>query len=48
MHPITRKIIAGGAKYSAVDTFEATYKLQALQQLAAAQLEVLGESVPKF
>jgi len=39
MHPVTREITAGGARYSAVDAFEAAYKLQALRQRAAAQFE---------
>ena len=32
MHPVTRGIIAGAQKYSAVDAFEAAYQLRALQQ----------------
>lgn len=32
MHPVTAGIIGGGAKYSAVDTFRALYRLEALRQ----------------
>jgi allophanate hydrolase len=38
MYPVTRDITAGGARYSAVDAFEATYRLQDLKQRAAAEL----------
>jgi allophanate hydrolase len=38
MHPVTREITAGGARYSAVDTFEAAYRLQDLKRRAAAEL----------
>jgi len=34
-HPVTREIIAAGAKYSAADTFRALYRLQALKAEAA-------------
>ena len=37
MLPVTREITAGGARYSAVDTFDATYRLQSLKQRAAAE-----------
>ncbi len=37
MHPITREITAGGARYSAVDSFEAAYRLQRLKQRAASE-----------
>lgn len=40
MHPVTRQIIGGARKYSAVDAFEASYRLQALQQRCA---ETWGE-----
>ena len=36
MHPVTRDITANGARYSAVDAFQAAYRLQELQQRAAA------------
>lgn len=39
MYPVTREITATGAKYTAVDTFEATYRLQELRQRAAAELK---------
>ncbi len=39
MDPVTREITAGGARYSAVDTFEAMYELHALKQRAADELE---------
>ena len=39
MYPVTREITATGEKYTAVDTFEATYRLQALRQRAAAELK---------
>ena len=35
--PVTRKIIGGAAKYSAVDTFAALYRLQELKKQAAAE-----------
>ncbi|MDB5812257.1 MAG: atzF [Betaproteobacteria bacterium] len=38
LHPVTREITAAGARYSAVDTFKATYKLQALKQRVNAEL----------
>jgi len=37
MHPVTREITAGGARYSAVDAFEACYRLQELKRRAAAE-----------
>jgi allophanate hydrolase len=40
MHPVTRQIIGGAQKYSAVDAFEASYRLQALRQRCA---EAWGE-----
>jgi len=35
-HPVTRQIIEGGARFSAVDTFRALYRLEALRGRAAA------------
>jgi allophanate hydrolase len=35
--PVTRKIIGGAARYSAVDVFEAMYRLQRLTRQAAAE-----------
>jgi allophanate hydrolase len=35
--PVTRKIIGGAARYTAVDTFEAFYALEKLKRRAAAQ-----------
>ena len=32
MHPVTREIIGGAQKYTAVDAFESAYRLRALQQ----------------
>jgi allophanate hydrolase len=37
MNPIVRQIIAGGAKYTAVETFEAQYRLQDLCTAAARE-----------
>jgi allophanate hydrolase len=37
--PVTRQIISGAMKYSAVDTFKARYRLQALKQSAKAELD---------
>jgi allophanate hydrolase len=37
MNPIVRGIIAGGARYTAVDAFQATYRLQELRQAASEQ-----------
>ena len=34
LHPVTRKVIEGGLKVSAVDTFTALYKLEALRRIA--------------
>ena len=34
LHPVTREIIAGGAKLSAADAFEAFYRLEDLRRLA--------------
>jgi allophanate hydrolase len=42
--PVTRRIIGGGARYSAVDAFEAFYRLQQLKSQAAgewARIDVL-------
>lgn len=39
MLPVTRNIIGGGAKVSAVDTFRAQYKLKSLRKQAQAVLE---------
>ncbi|MEO7727264.1 MAG: allophanate hydrolase [Burkholderiales bacterium] len=36
--PVTREITAGGARYSAVDAFEAAYRLQELKQRATTEL----------
>jgi allophanate hydrolase len=44
MNPVVRGIIAGGERYSAVDTFEAEYRLQDLRRAAGEQwsaMEVL-------
>ncbi|MEQ9825773.1 MAG: allophanate hydrolase [Puniceicoccaceae bacterium] len=41
VHPITREIILGGFRPSAVDTFQALYQLQALKRAANAELEGL-------
>ena len=35
--PVTRKIIGGAARYSAVDAFEGIYRLQALKRQAEAE-----------
>ena len=37
VNPVVRGIIAGGERYSAVDTFEAEYRLQDLRRAAAQQ-----------
>ena len=37
MHPVTRAIIAGAENYSALDAFEAVYRLEKLKQSAAAE-----------
>jgi allophanate hydrolase len=37
--PVTRKIIGGASRFSAVDAFEATYRLQALKRQAEAEWE---------
>ena len=45
MHPVTREIIGRGAKYTALDAFEAEYRLRALKQQAArefARIDVLA------
>jgi allophanate hydrolase len=36
MHPVVREIIAGGARFTAVDAFEAGYRLQHLKRRADA------------
>ena len=41
LHPITRKIIEGGAAPKAHESFSAAYKLQACKKLADAQIEGL-------
>lgn len=41
MLPVTREITEGGERYSAVDAFEAHYRLQSLRQAAAAQFEAV-------
>lgn len=38
MHPVTRTIIGSGANYSAVDAFDAAYRLQDLKRQAASEL----------
>ena len=38
MHPVTRAIIGGGAAVSAVDAFEALYRLQDLKRQAAMEM----------
>ena len=45
MHPVTREIIGAGARYSALDAFEAQYRLQALAKASAeawAHMDVLA------
>ena len=45
LYPVTRQIIGGAQKYSAVDAFEAAYRLEALRQRCAAawnQMDVLA------
>ena len=37
MNPVVQNIISGGARYSAVDTFEADYKLRALRRASESQ-----------
>ena len=39
MHPVTRAIIGSGANFSAVDAFDATYRLQDLQRQAASEMQ---------
>ena len=39
--PVTRQIVQGGRKYSAVDAFEGQYKLAALKARAAAEMQGL-------
>ena len=41
MHPVTREITAGGTRYSAVEAFEAAYRLQQLKQRAAAEFSAI-------
>jgi allophanate hydrolase len=41
MHPVVKEIIAGGARFSAVDAFEAHYRLQSLARRAAAEWDGL-------
>lgn len=36
MHPVTREVIAGGRRFSAIDTFRAQYRLAALRREAEA------------
>jgi allophanate hydrolase len=36
LHPVTREVIARGAKFSAVEAFDAYYRLKALQRTTAA------------
>ncbi len=38
MHPVVRQVIEAGAGFSALDSFTAAYRLQALKQLADAEL----------
>jgi len=39
LHPITRKIIEGGRKFTAADAYRASYKLATLRKLADAEWE---------
>lgn len=39
MHPVVRGIIGGGAKYSAVDAFQAQYRLEEFRQVIEKQWE---------
>lgn len=39
LHPVTRAIIGSAVKFSAVDAFEAFYRLQALKRQALAQMQ---------
>ena len=41
LHPVTREITAGGARYSAVDAFAAAYRLQELKRRAAAEFAAI-------
>ena len=41
LHPAVREVLQGADRYTAVDTFEAAYRLQALKQIAAAQFETI-------
>jgi allophanate hydrolase len=41
MHPVTRAITAGAHTYSAVDAFEAAYRLQGLKQRAAGEFATI-------
>jgi allophanate hydrolase len=36
MHPVVRDVVAGGARYSAIDAFEAQYRLSALRRQTEA------------
>ncbi len=39
LHPVTEVIVAGGDRFSAVDTFEASYALEAFRRQAAGEWE---------
>jgi allophanate hydrolase len=41
IHPVVREILSGAMRFSAVDAFEAQYRLQALAKQAAAQWQEL-------
>ncbi len=41
IHPVVRGILEGGLRYSAVDTFQAEYRLRALQRRAEALWETI-------
>jgi allophanate hydrolase len=41
MHPVTRAVLSGGSRYSAVDVFKGQYRLKALRETC---LKLLGQS----
>ena len=45
MHPVVREIIAGGARFSAADTFNAQYELETLKKKAALEWEKMDVMV---
>jgi allophanate hydrolase len=45
VHPVVRGIIAGGSRYSAVDAFQAEYKLRELRRATEAQWESMDVMV---